>query len=301
MKTLGAVTYSPESVTSTLAEPGRTLFTSVVSGWRSLLLQAVEAPGSVESFQSVATPDHLIVIVLRGTYEIESTSMRSSTSATYRSGRGGMTAPMNISHLRWRSKQKSLRTLHLYIPHLFFQEAQAEEKRPGLGAAPSLPDVLGFDDPLIFAVGTSLMEQARLGAPDLYAESAARFLAAHLLRPAGQNGNSSSLPTLRDARLARVLEYIDYHFMEPLSVESLACEAALSPYHFARLFHASVGVSPARYVVEMRLKHARKLLGETDMAISEVMLACGYSHASHFAAAFAKRFGATPLTFRLTR
>lgn len=286
---------------STLAEPGRTLFTSVESGWQSLLLQAVEAPGSVESFQSVATPDHLIVLVLRGTYEIDSTSTRSSTSATYRSGRGGMTAPMNTSHLRWRSKQKSLQTLHLYIPHIFFQEAQEEERCHGRGKARSLPDVLGFDDPLVFAVGTSLMEQARLGAPDLYAESAARFLAAHLLRPAGQNVSSSSLPSLRDARLARVLEYIEQHFKESLTVEALAHEAALSPYHFARLFRAGVGVSPARYIVEKRLEHARKLLGDTDMAISEVMLACGYSHPSHFAAAFAKRFGTTPLTFRLMR
>jgi AraC family transcriptional regulator len=295
------MTYSPRSLQSTLAEPGRTLFTSVAAGWQSLLLQVVEAPGCVESFQSVATPDHLIVLVLRGTYEIESVSSRSSGSATYRRGRGGMTAPMNTSHLRWRSEHKSLQTLHLYIPHSYFQEAQEEERRPFSGVSGGLPDGLGFDDPLIFAVGMSLMEQAKLGAPDFYAEGAARFLAAHLVRPVGQDQNDSAQPHIHDARLRRVLEYIEHHFADQLSLEDLAREAAISTFHFARLFRAKVGRSPARYIVEKRLLHARSLLLETDKPIGEVLLECGYSHQSHFAAAFAKRFGVTPLTFRLTR
>ena len=82
---------------------------------------------------------------------------------------------------------------------------------------------------------------------------------------------------------------------EQVTVKDLAREAAISPFHFARLFRAKVGVSPARYIVEMRLSHAEGLLRQTDMSVAEIALTCGYLHAGHFAAAFAKALrGYTP-------
>lgn len=298
--------YSPESVKSTFAEPGRTLLSSLDAGWSSLLVQVVRSPGTVESFETIATPDQLIVLVLEGTYDIESTSPRSSSKARYRPGFGGMTAAMNTSRLRWSSTtHKTLRTLHLYLPQIYFQEAAEEYRRVGQATHLSFPDALGFADPVVFSVAQALAEATQNGAPDLYAETGARFLASHLLRNTSSSGYAlrrhKVTPELTDRRLLRVLEFMRHHFTEPVTLAELAREAAISHFHFARLFKARVGVSPGSYLIQLRMEHAKGLLENTDFAVFEIAVACGYLHAGHFASAFRKCYSQTPSSYRASR
>ena len=134
----------------------------------------------------------------------------------------------------------------------------------------------------------------------LYAESLGTALAVHLLRqystsPIAQvihKGGLASKP------LQRVIEYINEHLQDELSLFELARTAKLSPHYFATVFKASTGISPHRYVIERRIDRARDLLRRDDKTISEIAYAVGFSSQSHLTANFRRMMGVTPRTFR---
>ena len=270
--------------------------------WQSVLLQEFHQPGCVDEFVTSASPDYLLVLSLKGEYGIESFSARGWKKATYRPGIGGLTAPLTQNRLRWRSSQPTTQVLRLYIPEAYFLEVGEEYRRPGSKSPLRLPDSLRFSDPTVFSVARSMAEQVKLGAPNLYAEAGARFLAAHLLltlnRSVDQTEHRSVGHDLTDQRLRRVLEYMEHHFADNIGLQTLAQEAGISLFHFTRLFKAKLGVTPHRHVVRLRMQHARLLLRQTDLAISQVALESGYTHVGHFAAAFKREAGMLPRVFR---
>ena len=282
--------------------PGRKGLCSTAAKWQSVLLQIFDQPGCVNRFETASSPDYLLVLSLKGAYDLESFSGASWKRAAYGPGAGGITSPMMQNRLRWRSSSATVKVLRLYIPESYFLEAGEEYRRAGMKLPLRLPDALQFADPAVFAVAGSLAEQVELGAPNLYAEAGARFLAAHLLltinRSAVQSRQRSAGNDLTDQRLHRVLEYMENNFARDISLQTLAAEAGISLFHFIRLFKAKVGVTPHRHVVLLRMQHARSLLRRTDLSIAEVALESGYAHLGHFAAAFKREFGLLPKAFR---
>jgi AraC-like DNA-binding protein len=94
--------------------------------------------------------------------------------------------------------------------------------------------------------------------------------------------------------VAAALNYIAAHLPEPMSVNTLAEQVALSPSAFSRLFRDVTGRSPYQYVKELRLNRARDLLVEGRLGVTDVSRAIGYASASHFIKEFRSRFGSTP-------
>ena len=101
-------------------------------------------------------------------------------------------------------------------------------------------------------------------------------------------------------RLTRVLDRIEQHLHQDINLQDLAREACLSPFHFARCFKATTGLSPYAYVVQRRLSRARHLLQRRDMTIADIAAACGFGSQAHFATAFKRNSGLTPRAFRDT-
>lgn len=99
----------------------------------------------------------------------------------------------------------------------------------------------------------------------------------------------------------RLAEYIEQHLEQPLSLGELAQLAALSEYHFVRMFRASFGLPPHRYVLQRRLLRARQLLQHSRLPLGEIALACGFASASHFSNRFRAAFGAAPGLLRAAR
>ena len=99
----------------------------------------------------------------------------------------------------------------------------------------------------------------------------------------------------------RLVDYIEQHLDQALSLGELAQLAALSEYHFARMFRASFGLPPHRYVLQRRLLRARELLQHGNLALGEIALACGFASASHFSNRFREAFGAAPGLLRAAR
>ncbi|KAF1070442.1 MAG: HTH-type transcriptional regulator CdhR [Pseudomonas citronellolis] len=134
----------------------------------------------------------------------------------------------------------------------------------------------------------------------LLTSSLAQELVDHLLlSQAGRRDGLRLKGGLAAVARRRLVEYIEAHLAEPLTLGELAAQVHLSEYHFARMFRQSFGVAPHAYVLARRLEQARQWLGEGRMGLSEVALACGFSSASHFSNRFREALGVTPGQYRL--
>ena len=78
----------------------------------------------------------------------------------------------------------------------------------------------------------------------------------------------------------------------------LANVAALSEYHFSRMFRLSFGRAPHAWVAEQRLARARLLLRTTSLPLAQVSAECGYANAGHFSHRFRDAHGTTPNAYR---
>ncbi|MER9581245.1 AraC family transcriptional regulator [Mesorhizobium sp. M0276] len=101
------------------------------------------------------------------------------------------------------------------------------------------------------------------------------------------------------ARMQRVLDHIDQHLDDDLSLEALSGVAAFSKYHFHRQFTSTFGVSVHRYVQLARMKRASYRLAESDaQSVTDIAMDAGYDAPDAFARAFRQRFGQSPSSFR---
>ena len=101
--------------------------------------------------------------------------------------------------------------------------------------------------------------------------------------------------------LRRVNEYIDVHLEQTVRLKELAKVAGLSVFHFARAFKRSVGVTPNRYLSQRRVLRAQQLLADSDMSLSQIAFATGFSDQSYFARRFREQVGTTPSKFRWSK
>ncbi|PSK93943.1 helix-turn-helix transcriptional regulator [Taibaiella chishuiensis] len=101
-------------------------------------------------------------------------------------------------------------------------------------------------------------------------------------------------------RLLRGREFIDASFTLPLSIAQIAREAAMSEFHFFRLFKGVFGISPHQYILTKRLEAARGLLRKHH-AVGDAALACGFADIFAFSKAFKKHYGISPSSCTLEK
>lgn len=98
--------------------------------------------------------------------------------------------------------------------------------------------------------------------------------------------------------LRRARDHADRNFAEPLDLQTLAAVAGISKFHFQRLFAATYGRSPAAYLSERRIERAQDLLRATNLTVTEVCHAVGFSSLGSFSSRFRQVVGETPSAFQ---
>jgi AraC family transcriptional regulator of adaptative response / methylphosphotriester-DNA alkyltransferase methyltransferase len=96
----------------------------------------------------------------------------------------------------------------------------------------------------------------------------------------------------------RVVDLISRHFHQPLSLQEIAARLFVSPFYLQRCFQRVMRKSPSRFLLEMRLKEAKRLLQNTPDSITDIAWRVGFQSSSHFSAVFRREIGVSPSGYR---
>ena len=128
-------------------------------------------------------------------------------------------------------------------------------------------------------------------------ETAGRFIdvpAAH--QAVRDNGKAKGL--LNMDVLNRLREFVVEHLSESIDVATLAKLANRSQFHFARAFTRSVGMSPHRYVVHLRLQRAVEMIRDGKFCLAQVAARTGFADQSHLTRWVRRVYGVSPTQIR---
>lgn len=87
-------------------------------------------------------------------------------------------------------------------------------------------------------------------------------------------------------------------YAEPLTLNEIAAEVFVSPYHFSRVFSRTTGVTPGRYLTCVRLFAAKRLLLTTGLTVSDIVCSVGYNSVGTFTSKFTRAVGMSPTQYR---
>ena len=102
-------------------------------------------------------------------------------------------------------------------------------------------------------------------------------------------------------RINKVVAYINNHLDETLDLKTLANEAALSDFHFHRIFKALKGEAIGGYITRLRLEATARLLRYTTLTIEEIAFNIGYETTASLSKAFKKQYGISPTEYRTNK
>ena len=264
------------------------------AGWTSLRVQRFDNAERAE-LRLPPTGDQSIVLVEAGVTTIESRHGSTWRGADYGPGMIGLTAPGRPTDIRWRGTERTF-TTHVELPGSLIDRTCVElwgRDATRLGR----PDALAVEDPVLSSVVDALCAAARAGVDEFYAESAATFLAAHLLTvhatapPPWEVGRE-------DQRVRRAAQFIRDNHQQPLTLAEMAAVADLSPFHFLRVFKTATGQTPYRFLTKVRVDRARRHLARHDLSVTEIAHLCGFASPSRLTAAFRSETGLSPSEYR---
>jgi AraC family transcriptional regulator len=152
-------------------------------------------------------------------------------------------------------------------------------------------------DAALEPIGWALKAELDEGEPGgrLYTDGLALALSARLLMVFGEEMKRQGRPAaLSRRRMARVIDYIEAHLDQNLSLDQVAAVACLSPSHFKAAFRQTAGMPVHQYVVRRRVERARRLLAEGRVPIAQVALEVGFAHPSHLARWTRRLLGVAP-------
>lgn len=128
--------------------------------------------------------------------------------------------------------------------------------------------------------------------------SARQALRAHLARAyVARRAPAPRACGLADAKLARVVDFVDAHIDGSITLDQMAGVAEMGRFHFARMFKRCVGITPMTYVEHARVEHAKTLLQRGGLSLAQVATCVGFADQSHFTRRFRRHTGLTPAVF----
>lgn len=183
----------------------------------------------------------------------------------------------------------------------FFLRPELAER---LGGARAVHWQAGGVPPLAELVVLGELAQATArGDTDLGLDEVGLMLASRFVRVVGgaspHDAGSAKGPSAADRRRAvETALWIAVHAGEDLSLDALAAQWGVSPFHFLRVFSQALGVTPHQYLVRARLQRAARLLAEEERAVTDVAYESGFADLSNFVRSFRRAAGVTPGAFR---
>jgi AraC family transcriptional regulator len=198
----------------------------------------------------------------------------------------------------WRSAAGSIATF--FLKACFIKDIAERACLPAPYLEKSSPASFSIDQRLE-VLCRLLMEETEDNCPHcpIYFESLARALVVSVLCRVRNPQSPPATPNVHiPLGIRRAIERLEDNFIENVSVTDLAGHAHLSVDHFTRIFRNVTGTTPHKYLLRVRLSHARKLMqGAQAIGLNEVAINCGFCDQAHFGRHFRRYFGITPAAF----
>jgi len=158
------------------------------------------------------------------------------------------------------------------------------------GAVPPLPGLMVLGE---------LAQAAAEGRSDIGLDEIGHLLTSRFVATISGKPPQPARLTARDRRRAvETALWIDANSHREIELEDAAREAGVSPFHFLRMFSATLGVTPHQYLLRSRLRHAARRLVDDDAAVTDIAYDVGFADLSNFTRTFHRAAGVSPLKFR---
>lgn len=132
--------------------------------------------------------------------------------------------------------------------------------------------------------------------PDLYGLSQLTKLLLFFAEHYDDNQTERNLPIRPE--IQKILDYISYHYADPITVLDMAKLIALERSYFCRIFKTAMGISPKEYLTKFRLDKARYFLTETNLPIGKISECVGFQSFSSFSRLFISQYQQSPSQYR---
>ncbi len=133
------------------------------------------------------------------------------------------------------------------------------------------------------------------GIKSAYAASGAAY---HLFMTLLDSVQGAQSPRHLPNRLEKVRSYCRKHLADPVDIRRMAAIAQCSRYHFSREFKRHLGITPIKYLTDLRVREAARLLRETNLTLKEIAPRCGFPDGNYLCKVFRASFGIPPNTYR---
>ena len=254
-----------------------------------LTLEFFEAqPGEMP--QKVFAQHHILVNLREGPHRVENWRDEVHRDFIYHKNEIIVTPAGVKSGWRWHAQSKVI-VITLEPDQL---ESFARSELGILLTHKQLKDVPQFIDEDITQAAVMLMTalDGGIGESDIGSgvmfESFARIFLTKLIQKYGLEHESGREFSSRfsSRHYKRVLDYIARHYSETITLEAMAHQAGISPFHFARLFKQTIGQSPHQFVMAYRIEQAKKMLADLTRPMIDIAHACGFADQAHFSRVF---------------
>ena len=262
--------------------------------WDGMTVEIVQATRPERTEYRFNGPRHLLAVYEQGERREGETIVAGLPRSTLRDFKRKLVfVPAGHEYSDWQEPRSLTRVVYFY-----FDPSKMPTLPQGDVARTPLSPRLFFEDTTLWDTAVKLRKQIESAGSDnrLYFEALGVVLAHELVRL-----NAGIRPVEAPVRggLAGwqqriVTSYIEEHLSEQIPLATLARLVRLSPYYFCRAFKQSLGMPPHRYHNSRRIEHAKTLLAQPELSVTEIGLTVGFSETSSFTAAFRKATGQTP-------
>jgi AraC family transcriptional regulator len=257
--------------------------------WRGTSAEMVQPP----------LDHHYVVVHLGGPKRV--TRHRDGPAVANVAERGSLTLVPAGTQYVWRT-EGPIAFAHLYIRPEHLASADGLDLTGGTLDA-TLAEKVACRDPLLESPLEQMLAEVHAGGDasplrldSLFERVLSRLARAHCSRRAACRPNA---PTLAGHQLRRVVDFIEAHLAQDISLADLAAVARSSVSHFSHAFQAATGKSPYRYVTERRVELAQVLLLAGDEPLEVISKECGFNSRRQFTTMFKSQVGTGPRSFRL--
>jgi AraC family transcriptional regulator len=260
--------------------------------WSGYRLEMIRAPAS-GLLENVSSPHHRIVFVVSGTCAVR---YRAYLHDSHHRLGPGMFCFIGRGYQFERLAWKCRRFEAVMVDIIDF----GVDANPidAFGRTDALFDMyMGISDTRVATLIELIRSEIEAGCPTgrAYGEALSLALASRVASLCATIPSEyRRAATLSSKQLERINDFIGANLGHDLTIDRLAALVNMSPFHFARCFKHTTGLTPHQFVTRERIMRARKLLISTDQSIGEIAMSLGFASQSHFADVYRKITGSTP-------